>query len=448
MSEVSTTETVLRPTPGEGLLARAGDLVLLCGTAEQARSEELLAVLERVAAERGDGRRFVRRVAGAVFAMETPPALVAYGPTAEGQALLVRGAATAVARTAEGDVRLEGADAVTWNDRVLHGSSAITASLGANPMGAVSTAVRLDDGVVPAGGFALTEDDSDDPVAALPETPADEGPGGSQAPPEAGDRSPSGFRPLGRAPVDLPAESETAREDAARHQARHAAPAAEPLQPPEPAPAPESPPAPEPSPAPGPPPAPEPPAAAEAQPSQAQVGPHTMTDAEEEDDDPAQAQGAPEVLGIYCKNEHFNHPEARFCAVCGISMVQLTHVPKPGKRPPLGVLVLDDGQTFRLDTTYIIGREPERNQDVLRGHATPVLINDPDALVSRSHTMVTLDGWNVQVVDLESANGTHILAPGATGWLRLQPNQRQTIVPGTRIAIGRRGFLYESHRKY
>ncbi|MGH3096586.1 MAG: FHA domain-containing protein [Streptosporangiales bacterium] len=442
--DINTTETVLRPTPGEGMLARAGDLVLLCGTAQQARSEELLGVLERVAAEGGDGRRFVRRVAAAVLAMETPPALVAYGPTSEGQALLVRGAATAVARTAEGDVRLEGADAVTWTDRVLHGSSAITASLGANPMGAVSIGARLDNGVVPAGGFALTGDDADGPIAALPEPPvADEAAPAAGTADHAEERPPSGFRPLGRAPVDVPPEPADAQEAPPHRRAKHAVPAAEMQQPPEPSPSPGPPPVPEPPPA-GPP-APEGAAASSPEePSRAQVGPHTMTDGAEA----AQADGAPEVLGIHCKNEHFNHPEARSCAVCGISMVQLTHVPKPGKRPPLGVLVLDDGRTFRLDTTYIIGREPERHHEVERGHAVPVSINDPDALVSRSHAMVTLDGWNVQIVDLESANGTHILAPGATGWVLLQPNQPQTIVAGTRIAISRRGFYFESHRTY
>lgn len=425
--DVSATETVLRPTPGEGVLARAGDLVLLCGTSSRAGSDELLAVLERVAAEGGDGRRFVRRIAGAVFAMETPPALVAYGPTSEGRALLVRGAASAVARTAEGDVRLEGADAVTWTDRVLHGSSAITASLGANPMGAVSTAPDLDHGVVAAGGFALTEDDAHDPVAALPDPPV------ADAPAEAGadaDERPSGFRPLARAPVDVPPEPVAVQDAPTPRQARHAAPAATPQQPPEP------------SPAPGPPPVPPAGPPAE-QPSQAQVGPHRMTDEED-----AAADGAPEVLGVYCRNEHFNHPQAGYCAVCGTAMAPPASAPTSGKRPPLGVLVLDDGQTLRLDTTYVIGREPERHHEVEAGHATPILINDPDVLVSRAHTMVTLDGWNVQIVDLESANGTHVLAPGATGWVRLEANQRQTIVPGTRIVIGRRGFFFESHRTY
>src|SRR5262249_31922247 len=48
---------------------------------------------------------------------------------------------------------------------------------------------------------------------------------------------------------------------------------------------------------------------------------------------------APEIRGVYCKNGHFDDPEARFCAVCGISMNQKTLVPQSGLRPPLGLLV-------------------------------------------------------------------------------------------------------------
>ena len=66
-----------------------------------------------------------------------------------------------------------------------------------------------------------------------------------------------------------------------------------------------------------------------------------------------------EVRGVYCKNRHFNDPRQLFCAVCGINMVQQTPVLVNGVRPPLGVVVLDDGSVFQLDTPYLLGRDPE-----------------------------------------------------------------------------------------
>jgi hypothetical protein len=165
------------------------------------------------------------------------------------------------------------------------------------------------------------------------------------------------------------------------------------------------------------------------------------------DEPPPEEEAQLEVLGIYCKNDHFNDPRAPYCGVCGISMVQLTHIARPGIRPPLGVLVLDDGATFRLDTSYVIGREPERNPEVAEGRARSVRLYDPEGLVSRAHAMIELVDWDVTVHDLGSANGTYVFPPGADGWIRVLPNAPIIITPGTRVGLGRRGFLYESHTK-
>src|SRR5262249_16941881 len=123
----------------------------------------------------------------------------------------------------------------------------------------------------------------------------------------------------------------------------------------------------------------------------------------------------PLVQGVNCKNGHFNDPEARFCQICGISMAQLTHVPRLGVRPALGVLLVDDGATFRLDTDYVIGREPHSDPDVAEGLARPLRIVNSISGVSRRHVRVTLVGWTVQLVDLGSANGTFVRFPGAAG---------------------------------
>jgi pSer/pThr/pTyr-binding forkhead associated (FHA) protein len=152
------------------------------------------------------------------------------------------------------------------------------------------------------------------------------------------------------------------------------------------------------------------------------------------------------VLGVYCKNGHFDDPDARFCAVCGISMNQQTLVRKPGPRPPLGVLAFDDGSIFQLDTDYVIGRDPALSPDVAAGHARPLCVIDDAGIVSRAHAALQLDGWRVLVKDLGSANGTRIRLHGAESDEPLAPYVPAELTPGSHIDLGGCGFRYESHR--
>lgn len=154
----------------------------------------------------------------------------------------------------------------------------------------------------------------------------------------------------------------------------------------------------------------------------------------------------PRVLGVLCKNNHFNDPNLRYCSVCGISMAQQTLVKHEGPRPPLGVLLLDDGSTFRLDVDYVIGREPHQDPEVAAGTVRPLRVADAEGVVSRRHARVALVGWDVQVADLGSANGTFVQAPGDPQRRPLVPNQPVVVQPGTQVTIGRRWFRYESHR--
>jgi FHA domain len=154
----------------------------------------------------------------------------------------------------------------------------------------------------------------------------------------------------------------------------------------------------------------------------------------------------PRVRGVICSRGHFNDPAAPFCGVCGISMVQRTLNLVEGPRPPLGVIVFDDGMTFTLDTDYVLGREPENDARVVSGDARPLAMTDPDRTVSRVHASLLLDGWDVKAVDRGSANGTFIAGAGDDNWVPLVPNQPTAIKPGTRIRLGQRVFLYDSHQ--
>jgi len=158
------------------------------------------------------------------------------------------------------------------------------------------------------------------------------------------------------------------------------------------------------------------------------------------------ASEAPIIEGVYCKNGHFDDPEALFCAVCGISMNQQTLVPRPGPRPPLGVLILDDGSVFQLDSDYIVGREPNLDASVASGRSRPLRVADDSGIVSRVHAKVQLDGWRVTVTDLGSANGTQVKLPRDAGEQALAPHVPLALGTGSQVDLGGREFRYESHR--
>lgn len=150
------------------------------------------------------------------------------------------------------------------------------------------------------------------------------------------------------------------------------------------------------------------------------------------------------VEGILCSRQHFNSPNAQYCSSCGISMVHQTHNLVRRSRPPLGYLVFDDGSTFTLDGQYVLGREPEIDPQIGIGISRPIVLDDPQMSVSRVHAEVLLVGWDVQLVDRGSTNGTHVWNDDDSAWQRLEANKPHFVRPGVRGAVGQRTFIYES----
>jgi hypothetical protein len=545
---------VVRPLPGPGLVARAGDLLLVCAEGGD-ELDDLLGLVTEVAAAGGDGGVLVRRVA-ALLAADFDgrfPACAASGPTRDGRfAVLVYGAATADVVSGDGDITLAGSDAITSVNRLVAGPvSVVRLQLpGAGPAHPRS---HLDAGVVGAAGVVYSvggtaggatlpplrpdpapaipmqasapESDLVAPVSKMdappvpvaepvftkptaPAAPSYVDPSGGlppfevpsfEAPPVA---MPPAFLPppvevaaapvpVSAPPVPLPplempphapplppvpvpsaAPASPTAPPAAVPMPAVPMPAAPMPAAPMPAAAPPPPPAvplppvappfASPMPAPLPEPAPEPvasplPAPSPLQPPQLrQPDPSAPfvavlllpgVDSGEVEEPPAPVLDLrPRVLGVLCKNDHFNDPSLRYCSVCGISMAQQTLVKHEGPRPPLGVLLLDDGSTFRLDVDYVVGREPQQDPEVVSGTVRPLRITDTAGVVSRRHLRVALVGWDVQVVDLGSANGTFVAIPGGPERQQLVANQPVVVRPGTQITMGRRWFRYESHR--
>ena len=142
------------------------------------------------------------------------------------------------------------------------------------------------------------------------------------------------------------------------------------------------------------------------------------------------------VDGAMCTRMHFNAPDAMFCRECRVSMREVTKNIRRQPRPPLGVLLVDDGHGYVLDRDYVIGREPLLDDDVAAGRATPLPITDAEGSVSRLHLRVSLVGWRVEVRDLGSANGSVLYRAG--GPRTLAPVDVAVLDPGARVGVGRR----------
>jgi hypothetical protein len=162
--------------------------------------------------------------------------------------------------------------------------------------------------------------------------------------------------------------------------------------------------------------------------------------------EPAAGDGPRAVMvdGVPCARDHFNDPAARACRQCGIGLDQPPRNFQRRPRPPLGVLVLDDGTRFPLDGDYVVGREPTFDSDVIDGRARPLRINDPNGTVSRLHLRIFLVGWQVEISDLGSANGSLLQSSGAER--SLAPFEPTVIEPGTRIGIGHRSMQYLAYQ--
>ncbi|CAN5425120.1 hypothetical protein BH23ACT9_BH23ACT9_18830 [soil metagenome] len=151
-----------------------------------------------------------------------------------------------------------------------------------------------------------------------------------------------------------------------------------------------------------------------------------------------------EVQGRLCVERHFNHPDAVWCQVCGRAMwhtMWLTTRP----RPPLGVLTTDDGINVVVDRNYVLGRDPA-GQEVPEpwADAQGRALSDPTLSMSRMHCGLLLDGWDVSIADLGSANGTWLRREGEVRWERIG-REPVMIRPGTYIALGKRVMLFSSH---
>lgn len=162
---------------------------------------------------------------------------------------------------------------------------------------------------------------------------------------------------------------------------------------------------------------------------------------------PLPASTGPAVLieGVTCPSGHLNEPESASCGPCGARIDPAA--PRVTRaRPPLGVLVTDDGAVYTVTGDYVIGREPEQAPDVKAGRARALVLQDGEHSTSRVHARLELSGWSVLLKDSGSANGTFLSRGGAAGPWTVVPREPGTpLRPGDRVRLGKRQLLFDRY---
>ena len=162
---------------------------------------------------------------------------------------------------------------------------------------------------------------------------------------------------------------------------------------------------------------------------------------------PSPASGGPVVLieGVTCPSGHLNESESATCGPCG-ARIDAAAPRVTRARPPLGVLVTDDGAVYTVTGDYVIGREPEQAPDVKAGTARALVLQDGEHSTSRVHARLELSGWSVLLKDSGSANGTFLSRGGAAGPWTVVPREPGTpLRPGDRVRLGKRQLLFDRY---
>lgn len=98
-------------------------------------------------------------------------------------------------------------------------------------------------------------------------------------------------------------------------------------------------------------------------------------------------------------------------------------------------LRMPDGSFEPIAGELLLGRAPATGRVPGSRMPRPVVIGAGDPDISRTHLRVAVEGGTAVVTDLESRNGTHVVAPGQPP-MRLRPSEPTPVLPETVIDLG------------
>ena len=158
--------------------------------------------------------------------------------------------------------------------------------------------------------------------------------------------------------------------------------------------------------------------------------------------EPAAPGSGPIVDLTYCPAGHPNHPALQRCARCRAAITP--RASERGHRPPLGVLLADDGTVYRLDGDLLIGSDPAADPEVTRGRFGVLRLTSPVGSLAPVHAEIRISGWEPSITDRGSANGTHLVRAGTEDWERLTPFRPEPLEPGSHVSLGQRVLTFVS----
>jgi hypothetical protein len=169
--------------------------------------------------------------------------------------------------------------------------------------------------------------------------------------------------------------------------------------------------------------------------------PSSLFSTQDESAPPDQRRG-PRIRGYRCENGHLNDPRSASCRECAAPIDERVGGLVAGPRPALGRLVFDDGAAHVVDGGYLVGGRPDTDDRVRTGELRPIAVADDS--VAQAHAEIRVSGWDVMVVDAGSENGTYVSGPDEGQWTALPPRRSRRLLPGTRVRLGERVFVFES----
>jgi len=143
------------------------------------------------------------------------------------------------------------------------------------------------------------------------------------------------------------------------------------------------------------------------------------------------------ILARSCEQRHPNPPTASTCHTCGAT---LSGPARQVRKPAMGRMTVRDRGGIReysheLNRSVVLGRQPSASAVNEPNPPRLLQIDSPSGDISRSHLLVRLEGWHVQLVDLGATNGTMLLREGQAP-RRLSRNQEVMLKSGDVADLG------------